>query len=51
MDVNDDMKQVLDELEKMRDEYAGLKEELDRQKIINGKTDGKHFPEECRRVG
>lgn len=37
MDVNDDMKQVLDELEKMRDEYAGLKEELDRQKIINGK--------------
>lgn len=37
MDANDDMKQVLDELEKMRDEYAGLKEELDRQKIINGK--------------
>lgn len=37
MDANGDMKQVLDELEKMRDEYAGLKEELDRQKIINGK--------------
>lgn len=37
MDANGDMKQVLDELEQMRDEYANLKEELDRQKIINGK--------------
>ena len=37
MDANDDMRQVLDELGQMRDEYANLKEELDRQKIINGK--------------
>ena len=35
MDANDDMKQVLDEMEQMRGEYARLKEELDRQKIIN----------------
>lgn len=37
MVANGDMKQVMDELEQMRDEYANLKEELDRQKIINGK--------------